>query len=97
MNIAAEVIDGDVYRKTINTDLSFFPDDRRENIQRLCRIAYDKNGQGIIAIVAAINPFEDLRVELSKQYGAKIIWVRCNLFNPFRKRYQRTLPESVFA
>jgi adenylylsulfate kinase len=79
MNIAAEVIDGDVYRKTINTDLSFSADDRRENIQRLCRIAYNKNRQGIIAIVAAINPFEDLRVELGKQHGAKIIWVNCSL------------------
>jgi adenylylsulfate kinase len=79
MNIAAEVIDGDVYRKTINTDLSFSAGDRRENIQRLCRIADDKNRQDIIAIVAAINPFEDLRVELVKQYDAKIIWVNCSL------------------
>jgi adenylylsulfate kinase len=79
INIAAEVIDGDVYRKTLNADLSFSGEDRRENIQRLCRIANDKNKQGVIAIVAAINPFEDLRVELCKQYHAKIVWVSCSL------------------
>ncbi|CAN5427736.1 N/A [soil metagenome] len=79
INVPAEVIDGDAYRKTINADLSFSADDRKENIRRLCKVACDKNREGVIAIVAAINPFEDLRVELVKQYGAKIIWVKCSL------------------
>jgi adenylylsulfate kinase len=79
MNIAAEVIDGDIYRKTLNRDLGFSAEDRRENILRLAKLAHEKSSQGIVAIVAAINPFEDLRVELAKKYGAKIIWVRCNL------------------
>lgn len=79
MNISAEVIDGDVYRKTINQDLGFSAEDRRGNIKRLARFANEKSLKGIITIIAAINPFEDIRVELSKQYGAKIIWVRCNL------------------
>lgn len=78
-NIAAEVIDGDTYRKTISKDLGFSAEDRRENIQRLVKIADEKSKQGIIAIVAAINPFEDLRIELAQKYGAKVIWVRCNL------------------
>ncbi len=78
-NIAAEVIDGDKYRKTINGDLGFSAVDRRENIQRLAKLADEKNRQGVMTIVAAINPFEDLRMELAQKYGAKIIWVRCNL------------------
>jgi len=79
INIATEVIDGDTYRKTINKDLGFSAGDRRENIQRLAKLANEKSSQGIVAIVAAINPFEDLRNELAGKYGAKIIWVRCEL------------------
>jgi adenylylsulfate kinase len=78
-NMAAVVIDGDQHRKTINRDLGFSAADRRENIQRLAKLADEKNRQGVISIVAAINPFEDLRNELAQKYGAKIIWVRCNL------------------
>lgn len=79
MGIPAEVIDGDFYRKTINKDLGFSAADRRENISRLAKLAHDKTLRGIISIVAAINPFEDQRMELAKKTGAKIIWVRCDL------------------
>jgi len=79
IHITAEVIDGDKYRKTISKDLGFSAVDRRENIQRLAKIAEEKSRQGIVTIVAAINPFENLRIELAQKYGAKIIWVRCNL------------------
>jgi adenylylsulfate kinase len=79
VNIAAEVIDGDAYRKTLNSDLGFSALDRRENIQRLATVANEKKARGVVAIVSAINPFEDQRVELSKKYGAKIIWIKCSL------------------
>lgn len=79
LRIPAEVIDGDVYRKTTHKDLGFSAADRRENIDRLAKLAHAKSLQGIFSIVAAINPFEDQRMELTNQLGAKIIWIRCNL------------------
>jgi adenylylsulfate kinase-like enzyme len=30
-----------------------------------------------VVIIAAINPFEDMREELKQQYKAKIVWIKC--------------------
>lgn len=79
MSLLSEVIDGDLYRKTICRDLGFSARDRRENIRRLGRIANGYYQQGFISIIAAINPFEDVRNELSNAYNAKTIWVHCDL------------------
>lgn len=35
--------------------------------------------EGKLAIIAAINPFEDVRLELKDLYDAKIIWLDCAL------------------
>jgi adenylylsulfate kinase len=77
--LAAEVIDGDRYRKTISRDLGFSAADRKENIRRLAAVANTFRQQGIIAIIAAINPFEETRKEVAQRFGAKTIWVRCDL------------------
>ena len=79
MSIDSCVIDGDVYRKTINKDLGFNAADRRENIYRLAEEAHRLTLQGIISIVAAINPFEDQRIALAKKYNAKIIFIKCDI------------------
>ena len=79
MGLQAEVIDGDMYRKTINRDLGFSAEDRRENINRLTRLAYEKMGKGSIVIVAAIAPFDDQRLEIKKEMGTSIIWIKCTL------------------
>jgi adenylylsulfate kinase len=77
--IAAEVLDGDHYRRTAHKGLGFSAADRRENIARLASVAHEKDNQGIVPIVAAINPFEDQRCGLANTYNAKIVWVRCDL------------------
>lgn len=74
-----EIIDGDVYRKTLCKDLGFSPEDRRENIRRLGNLAHSYVSNGTIAIVAAINPFEQVRNELKEKYGAKTVWIKCDL------------------
>lgn len=78
-NTAIEIIDGDVYRKTICKDLGFSKEDRQENIRRLGAAAHSFSRQNIIVLIAAINPFEDVRQELQTQYGAKTIWIQCSL------------------
>ena len=78
-NIPIEVIDGDVYRKTICKDLGFSKEDRQENIRRLGAAAHAFSLQNKIVIIAAINPFENIRQELQKQYGALTIWIQCNI------------------
>ena len=94
-----EIIDGDAYRKTINKDLGFSRQDREENIRRLGAMAYSFSSNNKIAIIAAINPFESVRKELSEKYGARTVWIKCNLDTLFKRDtkglYKRTLlPDS---
>jgi adenylylsulfate kinase len=74
-----EIIDGDVYRKTLCKDLGFSKEDRCENIRRLGNLAFTCVKKGSIAIVAAINPFEEVRNELKEKYGAMTVWIKCDI------------------
>ena len=76
-NIQVEIVDGDAYRQTLCKDLGFSQEDRKENIRRLGKVAHDYELQGRIAIIAAINPYEDVRQELKEKYGAFTVWIDC--------------------
>lgn len=78
-DIAAEIVDGDAYRKTVCKDLGFTAEDRRENIRRLGAIADALVRQNTVAIIAAINPYEDVRQELITRYRARTVWIHCAL------------------
>ncbi len=77
--LRVEVIDGDIYRKKICPDLGFSKEDRHENIRRLGFISNRFAENGIISILAAINPYEEIRQELSV-YGphVKTVWIDCD-------------------
>lgn len=73
-----EVIDGDVYRSTLCKDLGFSKQDRLENIRRLGFVAATLSSHGIIAIICAINPYEEARKELKNSYSqVKTVYVEC--------------------
>ena len=75
-----EVIDGDVYRKTLCKDLGFSKADRIENIRRLGSLAISLARDNVISIMAAINPYESVRQELKSQYDfVYTVWVDCDL------------------
>jgi len=76
---SVEVLDGDVLRKTVNRDLGFSKMDRQENIRRLGALAHSFISQKQIVIIAAINPFEETRKELEREFGAKTVWINCPL------------------
>ena len=76
---AVEILDGDQLRKSMNKDLGFSKKDRQENIRRLGAMAYSLLSEKSIVIIAAINPFEETRRELEKNYGAKTIWLSCDI------------------
>jgi adenylylsulfate kinase len=78
-SLKAVIIDGDVYRKTLCKDLGFSKEDRMENIRRLGKEASVFIDQADIIMIAAINPFEETRNELKEKYGAKTVWVKCNI------------------
>ncbi|MDP4261972.1 MAG: adenylyl-sulfate kinase [Bacteroidota bacterium] len=78
-NRQVEVIDGDIYRKTLCKDLGFSREDRCENIRRLGAVAHSFVCMGKIAIIAAINPFEFVRLELKEKYLARTAWIKCDI------------------
>lgn len=94
-NHTVMLVDGDECRKTICKDLGFSREDRHENIRRLGMLADKYVKAGHITIIAAINPYEAIRKELSKEYGALTVWVHCSreeLFSRDTKGlYKRTL------
>jgi adenylylsulfate kinase len=73
------ILDGDAIRKTIHTDLGFSEQDRKENIRRLGVMANALRLENKMVIIAAINPFEEIRNELKNQYHAKTVWLKCSL------------------
>ncbi|OQP50286.1 adenylyl-sulfate kinase [Niastella yeongjuensis] len=103
--LVTEIIDGDVYRKTLCKDLGFSPKDRMENIRRLGKLAWSFKEQTDIILIAAINPFEAIRNELRDQYDSKTVWVKCDMAvlikrDP-KKLYKRALlhddhPDKIY-
>lgn len=75
-----EVIDGDEYREGLCSDLGFSMEDRNTNIRRLGFVGNVLARNNVISIIAAINPYDGIREELSKRYGGtKTVYVKCNL------------------
>jgi adenylylsulfate kinase len=91
-----EIIDADIFRPILCKDLGFSKADRQENIRRLGFVANLLATNGVITILAAINPYEEIRKEL-KTYGThvKTVWINCELETLFKRDtkqlYKRTL------
>jgi adenylylsulfate kinase len=76
-----EVIDGDDYRQTLCKDLGFSKTDRIENIRRLGFVGKILSRNGVIVILSAINPYEEIRLELKENSPQEIktVWIDCDL------------------
>jgi len=86
LGIDTEIIDGDEYRAKICKDLSFSKADRMENIRRLGFIASKFSSRGIVTIISAISPYEEVRRELMTTYDkVKIVHIDC----PVQKLIER--------
>jgi adenylylsulfate kinase len=79
-NINVEVIDGDEYRKVLCADLGFSKAHRNQNIRRLAFVASKLAQYDVIPIICAINPYNDIREEISASYeNVKTVFIDCNL------------------
>jgi adenylylsulfate kinase len=78
LGVKVEIIDGDEYRAEICRDLGFSKHDRCENIRRLGFIASRFSAQGVVSIVSAINPYDEVRRELAENYDhVNVIHIDC--------------------
>ncbi len=79
-NYNVEVIDGDYYRQNLCKDLGFSKEDRNENIRRLGFVGNVLSKNGVICLMSAINPYEDIRKELRQMGGnVKTVYVKAPL------------------
>ncbi|KRD12900.1 adenylyl-sulfate kinase [Flavobacterium sp. Root901] len=81
----AEIIDGDVYRKTICKDLGFSKEDRCENVKRLFDVGKNFVASNTIVLMSVINPYENLRNELRMNEFVRTIFLDCSIDNLIRR------------
>jgi adenylylsulfate kinase len=67
----AQVLDGDNIRSGINNNLSFSPEDRRENIRRIAEVSKLYLNTGIICINSFISPTKAMRAMAKEIIGAE--------------------------
>lgn len=64
LGLKTEMLDGDVLRKQLNSDLGFSKHDRDENIRRIGFVAHLLTRNGIVVLVSAISPYRAVRDEI---------------------------------
>lgn len=64
------LMDGDILREGITSDLGFSPEDRTENLRRFTEVARLFANAGMLTLVSAISPYEALREQAKQRIGA---------------------------
>ena len=70
-NIKTYVLDGDNVRQGINSNLSFKPEDRSENLRRIGEVSKLFIDAGIIVLAAFIAPYQKDRDQIKKTVGTE--------------------------
>ena len=63
------LLDGDNVRKGLNSNLSFSPDDRSENIRRIAEVANLMIDAGLIVLASFISPYREDRENVKRIVG----------------------------
>jgi adenylyl-sulfate kinase len=73
-----ELLDGDVVRTNLSQGLSFSKADRDTNVRRIGFVCELLSRNGVIAIVAAISPYREVREELRERIPDFLeVYVEC--------------------
>ena len=68
-SIHTYTLDGDNIRKGLNSDLSFSPEDRSENIRRIAETAHLMMDAGLVVLAAFVSPYRKDRDYIRKIVG----------------------------
>ena len=68
-SIHTYTLDGDNIRKGLNSDLSFSPEDRSENIRRIAETAHLMIDAGLVVLAAFVSPYRNDRDHIRKIVG----------------------------
>lgn len=78
--LLTEVLDGDEVRQRLTKDLGYSKEDRDENIRRIGYVAKLLSRNGVVAIAAAISPYQDIREEVRHEIGRFVeVYVKCDV------------------
>lgn len=88
------VLDGDVLRSGLNSDLGLSEEDRNENIRRAYEVANILADIGVIVICAFISPYKDLRQKAKE--SAKVPFFEVYLECPVEECANRD-PKGLYA
>ncbi|KAF2509217.1 adenylyl-sulfate kinase [Flavobacterium zhairuonense] len=80
-NYKAEIVDGDVFRKTICKDLGFSKEDRCENVRRIFNVGRNFIHENTIVLMSVINPYESIRSELRNYEFVRTVFLDCSIPN----------------
>ena len=68
-SIHTYTLDGDNIRKGLNSDLSFSPEDRSENIRRIAETAHLMMDAGLVVLAAFVSPYRNDRDHIRNIVG----------------------------
>lgn len=75
-----EVLDGDVVRQNLSKGLGFSKEDRDTNIRRIGFVCKLLTRNNVVAIAAAISPYQEIRDEVRREIGNFVeVYVECPL------------------
>ncbi len=78
--LRVEMLDGDVVRTNLSKGLGFSKEDRDINIRRIGFVCHLLSRNGVVAIAAAISPYEEIRQENRKLIGRYVeVFCKCPL------------------
>jgi adenylyl-sulfate kinase len=92
--ILSYVLDGDVLRNGLNSDLGLSEKDRNENIRRAYEVANILADLGAIVICAFISPYEEMRKRAKN--SAKVPFIEVYLDCPIEECARRD-PKGLYA
>jgi adenylylsulfate kinase len=80
LSLAFEILDGDALRRELCSDLGYSREHRDENVRRISYIAQLLNRHNIIAVVAAISPYRQARLDARNRCPAFVeVHVDCSI------------------
>jgi len=86
--LKVEQLDGDVVRQQLSKDLSFTPEDKNSNLERVTFVANLLTRNGVVVIVSLISPFRDGRAYARREIGHGNfieVFVKCPLDECIRR------------
>lgn len=95
LGVRSFTLDGDTVRSTLSEDLGFTPDDRRENVRRVARVAELMLDAGLVVLVSLVSPFRADR-ELARERFADDDFLEVFVDTPLAVCEQRD-PKGLYA